>query len=393
MAFNKAKAMQDAEKLVAQRKNAEAIKTFLHILDKDPTEVAILNTVGDLYYRENNKAEALKCFEKLAEAFTRDGFTVKAIAILKKIVKIDPSNVDPLLKMAELYVLQGLSREARDQYLLAVDYFKKKKQSDRALETFQKIVALDPENRPIREKFAAFAEQMGRKEDAARAYAEAAESALRAGDVAEAEVALKKSAAINPGAREVQLLQARLAVTRKRFDQACKILEADPSLKGTPGGFQTLVEAYLATNRGDEAAKVVIDAYQDKPGDFAILGVFSKLCLQYEKVDAAAKALGKTSDSVIKNKQVGPLMDALRQQWSRSPENVSILELVLSVTEKTGDETTATEAMGALAKTYEQSEEFLKAEGLLRKLMKREPNNEQLRTRLNAVLGKQGKEV
>src|SRR5258705_5902842 len=117
MAFNKAKAMQDAEKLVAQRKSADAIKLFLLVLDKDPTEVAILNTVGDLYFRENNKAEALKCFHRLADAFVKDGFTVKAIAILKKIVKIDPSTVDPILRMAELYVLQGLSREARDQYI------------------------------------------------------------------------------------------------------------------------------------------------------------------------------------------------------------------------------------------------------------------------------------
>lgn len=125
MAFNKAKAMQDAEKLVAQRKTADAIKHYLLILDKDPTEIALLNTVGDLYFREKNTTEALKCFQKLADAFTKDGFTVKAIAILKKIVKIDPSSVDPILRIAELYVLQGLSREARDQYLQAVDFYKK----------------------------------------------------------------------------------------------------------------------------------------------------------------------------------------------------------------------------------------------------------------------------
>ena len=393
MAFNKAKAMQDAEKLVAQRKTADAIKHYLLIIEKDPTETALLNTVGDLYFREKNTAEALKCFQKLADAFTKDGFTVKAIAILKKIVKIDPSSVDPILRIAELYALQGLSREARDQYLQAVDFYKKKKLPDRALETFQKIVALDPENRTIREKFAEFAEQMGRKEDAARAYAEAAEGALRVGDGAAAEAALKKAAGLNPGGKEVQLLRARVAVNQKHFDQACKILEADPSLKATPGGFQAIVEAYLATNRADEAAKLVIEAYQEKPGDFAPLGIFSKMCLQYEKVDAAVKALGKTADSVIQKKQSGPLMDILRQLWSRNPENSTILELVLSVTDKTGDEITAAEAMGALAKTYEQSEEFLKAEGLLRKMMKREPNNEQLRGRLNAVLEKQGKEV
>lgn len=392
MAFNKAKAMQDAEKLVAQRKNAEAIKHFLYILEKDPTEVSLLNTIGDLYFRENNKAEALKCFQKLAEAFTKDGFTVKAIAILKKIVKIDSSNVDPLLKMAELYVMQGLSREARDQYLQAVDYFKKKKQSDRALETFQKIVALDPENRSIREKFAEFAEQMGRKDDAARAYAEVAESALRAGDVAAAEAALKKSAAINPGGREVHLMQARIAVSQKQFDKASKILESDPSLKAAPAGFQVLVEVYLAMNRGSDAATLMVEAYQEKPADFTPLGVFAKLCLQYDRADAASKALARASDLVIQNKQSGPLMDSLRQLWSRNPDNTAVLELVLNVSDKTGDEATAAEAMDALAKIYEQSEEHLKAEGLLRKMIKREPNNEQLRSRLSSVLRLQGKD-
>jgi tetratricopeptide (TPR) repeat protein len=393
MAFNKAKALQDAEKLVAQRKTAEAIKQYLLIVDKDPTEIALLNTVGDLYFRENNKAEALKCFQRLADAFTKDGFTVKAIAILKKIVKIDPTSVDPILKIAELYVVQGLTREAREQYLQAVDFFKKKKQNDKALEAYQKIVALDPENRTIRQKFADFAEQIGRKDEAARAYAEAAEGALRAGDVAAAEASLKKAVALSPGSKEVQLLQVRIAVHQKRFQDALRILEADSSLKSAPGGFQALVEAYLATDRADEAAKMVVEAYQGRPAEFGPLGLFARLCLEHEMPEAAAKALGRTADSVIQHKQSGPLMDVLRQLWSRHGENRAILELVLSVADKTGDEATAAEAMDVLARCYEQAEEYLKAEGLLRKMAKREPNNEQLRSRLNAVLAKQGKEV
>src|SRR5574337_64748 len=126
MAFNKAKAMQEAEKLVGQRKNLEAIKQYSIILEKDPTDLALLNTIGDLHFREKNTAEALKAFNKLGDAYMKDGFTVKAIAIFKKVSKIDPSSVESLLKLAELYILQGLAREAREQYAQAVDYFKKK---------------------------------------------------------------------------------------------------------------------------------------------------------------------------------------------------------------------------------------------------------------------------
>ena len=86
-------------------------------------------------------------------------------------------------------------------------------------------------------------------------------------------------------------------------------------------------------------------------------------------------------------------MDALRQFWIRYPENTSILESILSVAEKTGDETTVGEAMGALSQIYERAGELPNAEALLSKMVKREPNNEQFRTRLNSVLEQQGKEI
>ena len=124
-------------------------------------------------------------------------------------------------------------------------------------------MALDPENRNIRRKFAEFAEQVGRKEEAARAYAEIAESALRAGDIAAADAALKKSSEILPGSRDALLLQARIAAGQKDFKRAISLLGTDPSLKTTSAGTRILLEAYLATGRGDEAAKLVADAYQD----------------------------------------------------------------------------------------------------------------------------------
>src|SRR5258706_3918082 len=103
--------------------------------------------------------------------------------------------------------------------------------------------------------------------------------------------------------------------------------------------------------------------------------------------------MGGISDQVIQNKLGVPLMDSLRQLWSRYPENTAILEWVLSVAERTGDELSAGEALGALAKISERAGDLPKAEIFLSKLVKREPNSEQFHTRLNSVLEKQGKEI
>src|SRR5271157_783637 len=158
MAFNKAKATEEAEKCLGQGKTAQAIKLYLAIFEKEPTDLGILNTVGDLYVRDKNMPEALKYFHKLADSYTQEGFTVKAIAIYKKIAKLDPAAVDVLLKIAELYMVQGLSREAREQFTGALEFYKKKNQNDKALEICRKIVAVDPENTVYRVRLADFCE-------------------------------------------------------------------------------------------------------------------------------------------------------------------------------------------------------------------------------------------
>jgi tetratricopeptide (TPR) repeat protein len=393
MAFNKAKAMQEAEKLVSQRKIADAIKQYSRILEKDPSDISILNTIGDLQYRENNKAEALQNFNKLADAFMKDGFTVKAIAIYRKISKIDPNQVEPFLKLAELYILQGLSREAREQYAHAVDYFKKHNQPDRALETFRKIVALDPENRTFRTRLAELAEQLGRKEEAGLAYVEVAEGAVRAGEVPAAETALKKALEIDPKSEQAHLLRARLALSKRDYGQVEKILDSVPALKEAPPGRQLLIEAYLETQKAESAEKLVLSAFQANPDDFSPLASFASLCAEKGDLDAALAPLQQAADTVIEHKGAAPLMETLRHIWSKHPQHIPTLQLAVQVAEKTSDELTLVEALSALGRAFEQAGELQEAEEAYQKLVKREPGNEDYRNALQQVMEKQGKKA
>ena len=393
MAFNKAKAMQEAEKLVSQRKISDAIKMYSRILDKDPSDISILNTIGDLQYRDNNKGGALENFSKLADAYMKDGFTVKAIAIFKKISKIDPNQVEPLLKLDELYILQGLSREAREQYAHAVDYYKKHNQPDRALETFGKIVALDPENRNFRTRYADLALQLGRKEEAGNAFVEVAEIAIRAGETQSAEAALKKALEIDAKSEQAQLLRARVALSKRDYAQVEKVLDSIPALKNSPQGRQILVEAYLEAQKPEAAEELVLNAFQANPDDFGPLAFFASVCLQKGNPDAALVPLQRAADTLIERKNAAPLMESLRQIWSKHPEHIPTLELACRVAESTSDELTLSEALGALGRAYEQAGDFAKAEEVLQKLVSREPANEDHRNLLKQVMEQQGKKA
>src|SRR5512146_2783776 len=123
MAFNKAKELQEAHKYVAQGKVNRAIAQYKSIIEKDPSDLILLNVIGDLYAQDNNIPEALNYFYRLADTYTREGFKVKAIAIYKKISKLDRDKPEPLLKLAELNWAQGLAREAREQYKNAFEFF------------------------------------------------------------------------------------------------------------------------------------------------------------------------------------------------------------------------------------------------------------------------------
>jgi tetratricopeptide (TPR) repeat protein len=393
MAFNKAKALQEAEKLVSQGKISQAVKQYEHIIEKEPEDLSLLNTVGDLYVRDKKTPEALKHFHKLADAYSQEGFTLKAIAIYKKISKLDANTVEVLVKIGDLYVLQGLAREARDQFAQAVEAFRKKNQNDKALEAFRKIVALDPENVSYRLKLADFCLQVGKKPDAARTFVEAAELALRRGDLAAAEGALTKAASADDKNPQVQLLRARIAVNKNQPAEAEKFLKAAPDLLATPAAQQILLEVYLATKKLDEAEKLVVDVFRANPMDFSPVASYVTLCLSKGDPDAALAPLSKVADILIEIKNPAPLMETLRKIWQENLRHIPTLEMLYKLCDKTADEASIPELLEALGSAYVQKGDLEKAEATYQKLLSREPENANYKAFLQRVLEKQGKAV
>ncbi len=89
----------------------------------------------------------------MGDAYAAQGFTVKGIAMYKKITKLQPS-VDFSLKLAELYTQQGLFNDARAQYLQVAEDFMKNGDLEQSVRLFQKVLEMDPENVPMRVKLA-----------------------------------------------------------------------------------------------------------------------------------------------------------------------------------------------------------------------------------------------
>src|SRR5258706_12559391 len=149
MSFDKAKAMRNAERFVAQGKIRSAITEYRSVVANDPRDVATLNMLGDLYAKSSEKRDAVDCYLKVAEHYNTQGFSQKAIAVYNKISRIQPDSIEVSAKLAELHKGKGSLSEAREHYTTLAAHYQKNGRTLEALSMYKQIALLDPNNTDV----------------------------------------------------------------------------------------------------------------------------------------------------------------------------------------------------------------------------------------------------
>src|SRR6476659_8787224 len=225
MAIQRDKVIANAEKLVAKGKIEPAIKEYERLLDDNPNDVNTLNRIGDLWVRINRNDEAVKVFGRIADHYSRDGFFLKAIAIYKKINKLDPSKLDIYAKLADLYAKQGLAMEAKSQYQVLADYYLKHGDPGNALMIYRKISELDPNAIQVHVKLADLYVQNNQTGEALKEYDRIGRALLKRGMLDEAVQVFKKALKID--AKNVELVESLVSalLDAKDHENAQAIVE------------------------------------------------------------------------------------------------------------------------------------------------------------------------
>ena len=118
--------LKTANKLYRQGKIDSAIKEYNKILGIKPNDLEVRRIIGDLQLKQNNTPGAVEQFEWIADYYLKEGFFAKAIAMYKRITRIDPNYEAVSVKLAELYTKQGLIIEAKQIYLDLAEENKRK---------------------------------------------------------------------------------------------------------------------------------------------------------------------------------------------------------------------------------------------------------------------------
>jgi tetratricopeptide (TPR) repeat protein len=154
MAINKNKVMEAAQKFAEKGQTDKAIKEYLKIVQEDPKDVRVWLKIGDLYAKKGSKQEATETYLKVAQFYGDQGFYLKAVAVYKQILKLEPRLVDVNLKLAEVYRQLGLLSDAMQQYELVAAFYHREGKTREALATIRELVELDPDNVATRIKLA-----------------------------------------------------------------------------------------------------------------------------------------------------------------------------------------------------------------------------------------------
>ncbi|MCP3144007.1 type IV pili formation protein SgmX [Pyxidicoccus xibeiensis] len=173
--MDKNKIIEGAAKLVAKGAYDKAIKEYQKVLEVDPKDIRVLQKMGELYQKKNDNAQAAHFFTKVAESYSSDGFFLKAVALYKQVLKLNPNLLEVNLKLAELHQQLGLMSEAMAYFQIVANHYDKAGDTKASLDTLKKMVDLDPENVASKIKLAELYARENMTREAAQEFKRAAE--------------------------------------------------------------------------------------------------------------------------------------------------------------------------------------------------------------------------
>ena len=143
---NKSKIIAAAQKYAGKGNFEKAIAEYQKVLKLDPHDIRTWLKMGDLYTRMGARSEATDTYLKVAEQYRRSGFHLKAVAVYKQILKLDPLLTDVYELLGDAYLSLGLTSEALIQFEQLADIAARQNKPHIVVDTLQKILELDPNN-------------------------------------------------------------------------------------------------------------------------------------------------------------------------------------------------------------------------------------------------------
>lgn len=330
----KNKVIQKAQKYAQKGQIENAVAEWASLLKNKAEDANIYNTIGDLYLKGNLKDKAIESYRKACKSYTDSGFALKAIAVNKKVLKIDPNDLDSMMSMAHLHKERGMVANAKECYLAIAEYHIRTGSHDKALEAYQKIVDMDPKNLKVKVSLAELYLKEEMAQEGSKIYGEVIGALLEESRYDEAEKLCKKleGSLGSPGANLKYMVQIHLAQNRVDEASVCaKQLEE----RGEQDSETAVYNAEILIRKGH--AKEGIDALRkiDRSAvtEFVLLKIFRHL-LAAGETDQALDVLNEIAEKYLASNRFEELCRLYQQVIDHDPDHLKVRQQMVDLLKK-----------------------------------------------------------
>ncbi len=272
MAIDRDKIAKNALRYIQRGQFQKAIEEYKRVLAVDSRDIRTRLKLIDLYSRAGRKREAIDECLLVAEAYADQGFYLKAIAVYKQALRIDPESAPLFRNMGEMYLKQGLVGDALASFKRGVDVLRRQEMSEEAARLLVRMEEMAPENAAIKihlaelyldeGKYDEFGDELGklvlqlRGEGRSRKLLQAVESFYTKSD--HHPVVLQRLAElyVELGEEEKALSVIGEGLERDADDRDLRLLA---------------LRAHLVLGQLAEARRVALGLYEEDPDDLFIL--------------------------------------------------------------------------------------------------------------------------
>ncbi len=288
--------------------------------------------LGDLCVRAGKNDEAVSCFLRIAEYYRDREFTLKAIAMYKKVDRLKPRDLEVATNLAALYAAQGLVVDARAQYLIVADAHTRSGQSKQALEILRKIADLDPRNVEIRIKLANGYLKEGIHSEAGAAFKEAAARLFENGDFERSLEAGSRALELQPYDLSVLSAMVSAHTALGSADEAAELLERTVADRpDVPELVSMLAGAYLSAEDAKGAERATEMLLKQDASNYTRCIPVAQLYLKAGEIDEAVRILTSIVEQMLAGREENDLLELVNEVLARNPEHVDGLRLLVRI--------------------------------------------------------------
>jgi tetratricopeptide (TPR) repeat protein len=291
MSENVERILKRVEKYNAQGKYDASVELLKPLLKEQPENIQLINIMGVSCDLADKKFMAVSYFHKSADYYFQKKFYDKALAIYKKILKVQPDDAPAYEGSARIYEFNGNFNEAANFYKSAAQKYLSEANKHKAIALFKEAVKLAPFDQRLKLELIELYKNLGETQKSIELYLEFADNFIAKADYAGARTILENILKLD--SNNIKALTQLADVAAKLGDKEQTLAAHQKILSFNPDNAEALfsfaVEYYESFQDTENTVNMIKKAHRLQPENLDILFKLKEFCPNDLEVRQALK--------------------------------------------------------------------------------------------------------